>query len=107
MVSFCDVTFICGSSAVIMLCVFAVSSLVRASGALQEEEMQIQHNKEDRLVCWPPKASLNRTGGSSSGTDCEWRLMNIFRALAVALARKINHTMFRCFETFHLPNRQP
>ncbi len=66
----------CGGSAVIVLLVFAVSSLVRPSGAVQEEEMQTQHNKEDRLVCWPPKASLNKTGGISSGTGCGWRLMN-------------------------------
>ncbi|RXN31303.1 hypothetical protein ROHU_036186 [Labeo rohita] len=55
-----------------------VSSLVRASGALQEEEMQIQHNKEDRLVCWPPKASLNRTGGSSSGSQAVEEVMKMW-----------------------------
>lgn len=71
-------TFICDGSAVIVLLVFAVSSLVRPSGDVQEEEMQTQHNKEDRLVCWPPKASLSKTSGSSSGTDCGWRLMNIY-----------------------------
>ncbi|XP_073684891.1 uncharacterized protein [Garra rufa] len=48
-----------------------MSSLIRPSGAVQEEEAQMQHNKEDRLVCWPPKASLSRTGGSSSGSGSQ------------------------------------
>ncbi|XP_058649126.1 uncharacterized protein wu:fj29h11 isoform X2 [Onychostoma macrolepis] len=55
-----------------------VSSLVRPSGAMQEEEMQTQHNKEDRLVCWPPKASLNKTGGSSSGSQAVEEVMKMW-----------------------------
>ncbi|XP_043085921.1 protein NO VEIN [Puntigrus tetrazona] len=55
-----------------------VSSLVRPSGSVQEEEMQTQHNKEDRLVCWPPKASLNKTGGSSSGSQAVEEVMKMW-----------------------------
>uniref|UniRef100_A0A9J7XJU2 Wu:fj29h11 n=1 Tax=Cyprinus carpio carpio TaxID=630221 RepID=A0A9J7XJU2_CYPCA len=63
-------------------------------------EMQTQHNKEDRLVCWPPKASLSKTGGSSSGTDCGWRLMNIYSErwlygiYLVVMIRLIMHVCF-------------
>ncbi|XP_067286203.1 uncharacterized protein wu:fj29h11 isoform X3 [Pseudorasbora parva] len=42
-------------------------TLVRPSGVVQEDQKQ-DPNKEDRLVCWPPKASLNKTGGISSGS---------------------------------------
>uniref|UniRef100_A0A673I198 Uncharacterized LOC107720215 n=1 Tax=Sinocyclocheilus rhinocerous TaxID=307959 RepID=A0A673I198_9TELE len=55
-----------------------VSSLVRPSGDVQEEEMQTQHNKEDRLVCWPPKASLSKTGGSSSGSQAVEEVMKMW-----------------------------
>uniref|UniRef100_A0A672LXB6 Uncharacterized LOC107595630 n=1 Tax=Sinocyclocheilus grahami TaxID=75366 RepID=A0A672LXB6_SINGR len=53
-------------------------SLVRPSGDVQEEEMQTQHNKEDRLVCWPPKASLSKTGGSSSGSQAVEEVMKMW-----------------------------
>uniref|UniRef100_A0A8C2JT10 Wu:fj29h11 n=1 Tax=Cyprinus carpio TaxID=7962 RepID=A0A8C2JT10_CYPCA len=55
-----------------------VSSLVRPSGDVQEEEMQTQHNKEDRLVCWPPKASLSKTSGSSSGSQAVEEVMKMW-----------------------------
>ncbi|XP_056626776.1 uncharacterized protein wu:fj29h11 isoform X3 [Triplophysa dalaica] len=45
--------------------------VVHPFGALQEVEMQTDQNKDDRLVSWPPKASLNKTGGGSSGTDSQ------------------------------------
>ncbi|XP_051770945.1 uncharacterized protein wu:fj29h11 [Ctenopharyngodon idella] len=46
-------------------------TIVRPSGVVQEDQMQMDQNKEDRLVCWPPKASLNKTGGSSSGSSSQ------------------------------------
>ncbi|XP_051958401.1 uncharacterized protein wu:fj29h11 isoform X1 [Xyrauchen texanus] len=55
-----------------------VSSVVRSSAAVQEEEMQTEQNKEDRLVCWPPKASLNKTGGSSSGSQAVEKVMKMW-----------------------------
>ncbi|XP_067225099.1 uncharacterized protein wu:fj29h11 isoform X1 [Chanodichthys erythropterus] len=46
-------------------------TIVRPSGVVQEDQMQTDLNKEDRLVCWPPKASLNKTGGGSSGSSSQ------------------------------------
>ncbi|XP_056326181.1 uncharacterized protein wu:fj29h11 isoform X1 [Danio aesculapii] len=40
--------------------------VVRPSASSQQDTVQPEQNKEDRLVCWPPRASLHRTGGSSS-----------------------------------------
>ncbi|XP_051530357.1 uncharacterized protein LOC127427065 isoform X2 [Myxocyprinus asiaticus] len=51
-----------------------VSSVARLPAAVQEEEQ----NKEDRLVCWPPKASLNKTGGSSSGSQAVEEVMKMW-----------------------------
>ncbi|XP_057214343.1 uncharacterized protein LOC130569023 [Triplophysa rosa] len=35
------------------------------SGAVQEDEIQTDQNKDYRLVCWPPKASLNKTASQA------------------------------------------
>ncbi|XP_065109604.1 uncharacterized protein [Paramisgurnus dabryanus] len=54
-------------------------TLVRPSGSVQLEEMQNDQNKEDRLVCWPPKASLNKTGGGGgSGSQAVDQVMKMW-----------------------------
>ncbi|XP_017542148.1 protein NO VEIN isoform X1 [Pygocentrus nattereri] len=46
-----------------------VPSTVRMSGAvnIQEVEEKTQEDEDDKLHCWPPKASLSKGGGSSTG----------------------------------------
>ncbi|XDV45221.1 hypothetical protein PO909_013352, partial [Leuciscus waleckii] len=45
--------------------------IVRPSEVVQEEQIPQDLNKEDRLVCWPPKASLSKTGVQSSGSGSQ------------------------------------
>ncbi|KAI7797001.1 uncharacterized protein wu:fj29h11 isoform X1 [Triplophysa rosa] len=47
-------------------------------GAVQEEEVKTDQNKDNRLVCWPPKASLNKTGGGSSGSQAVEDVMKMW-----------------------------
>lgn len=57
----------------------AVPSTIRSSGAAsaQEVERKTEEDDDDKLHSWPPKASLSKTGGSSSsstGTGTEHTL---------------------------------
>ncbi|KAK7134163.1 hypothetical protein R3I93_017539 [Phoxinus phoxinus] len=45
--------------------------IVRPSEVVPEEQIPPDVNKEDRLVCWPPKASLSKTGVQSSGSGSQ------------------------------------
>ncbi|XP_039509577.1 protein NO VEIN isoform X2 [Pimephales promelas] len=44
---------------------------VRPPEVVEEEQTPADLNKEDRLVCWPPKASLSKAGVQSSGSGSQ------------------------------------
>uniref|UniRef100_A0A3B1JM69 Wu:fj29h11 n=1 Tax=Astyanax mexicanus TaxID=7994 RepID=A0A3B1JM69_ASTMX len=47
------------------------TSLASGAASVQEVEKKTEEDEDDKLHCWPPKASLGKTGGSSTGAGSQ------------------------------------